>query len=190
VILEHVKESLGDHQGDEKIDCLHRHRALARRTIIKTLSKTLAMKYMLMTVCPSKPSHRQCSDPRAGISVSSNFGAEKGFWDFWSTPKRSARPLLERARTWTSFPSSHDMPVFEHHARSFFLQSRRLRPCKSSCAHGLHGRAPRCWLTQSHEPANLSSTKPYYVTSPIFYVNSGRCIALAFDLAAITDGIV
>src|SRR4051794_16704596 len=62
--------------------------------------------------------------------------------------------------------------VLEHHARAFLLlakPSRRARPCLTSL-HESVSVFPRRLATGF----NVDRKKPYYVTSPIFYVNAGR----------------
>jgi hypothetical protein len=66
------------------------------------------------------------------------------------------------------------MLALEHRARSFFLQCRASaryaypRSCQVN-----RGTQRRTYITQLGSEGQ-EGNKPYYVTSPIFYVNSGK----------------
>ncbi|KIW17880.1 methionine-tRNA ligase [Exophiala spinifera] len=85
------------------------------------------------------------------------------------------------------------MLALEHRARSFFLQCRASARCKyqSSFAVNRSSFPRRAFATASElEPLSDSSTerrkKPYYVTSPIFYVNSAPHVGHLYTLV-LTD---
>src|SRR5947209_15424498 len=64
------------------------------------------------------------------------------------------------------------MVVLERHARAFLLlvrPSRQARPCLASPHHSVP-----VFRRRLATGFNLDTKKPYYVTSPIFYVNAGR----------------
>lgn len=71
------------------------------------------------------------------------------------------------------------MLALEHRARSFFLQCRASaryaypRSCQVN-----RGTQRRTYITQSGSEGH-EGKKPYYVTSPIFYVNSGKKLVSA-----------
>lgn len=71
------------------------------------------------------------------------------------------------------------MLALEHRARSFFLQCRASAryACPRSCQVN-RGTQRRTYITQSASDRH-ERTKPYYVTSPIFYVNSGKKLVSA-----------
>ncbi|KIX93299.1 uncharacterized protein Z520_10942 [Fonsecaea multimorphosa CBS 102226] len=77
------------------------------------------------------------------------------------------------------------MLALERNARSFFLQCRASARCRPSLPILFCGKPQRRGLAAAIEPerpANAAAGKPYYVTSPIFYVNSAPHVGHLYTL--------